>query len=281
MAAILYDHGYYDLRVIPRREANEQRVRCQRPHLPGNDLLVLRGARLAAHRDTRYSGQTAGADLDDILHAVVYDFIIGIRNMRHGFVFEMEPAQQGIILGVAFDAAHKMRRIVIAFVRHDTNGIGYLQGGSLHLVLSDTHGHHRTRVPGMIVGLVIGRCIGDIAAVFAREIDTDAIAKAESINIFFPFGQAPADAMEFGVVYFEPERVAEKGITGVGDGQPQVGGMTRFVLVTFYGPVAGVVRAQAVDAAGRRDDAFIQADERAHRLIGGAGGILALDRPVE
>src|SRR5262249_40955230 len=149
---------------------NEYRVVVELDDAAVDEPFVLGRTRFGAHVDARDTGRLGGTDLHHILHPAVDHFESRVGDMAYGLVLHMKAAEKRVILGGTFDAFYEMRRIVEPFVGNDAHRIGHLQRRDKHLILADAHGNHRAGVPGTFVVFVVGRRIGDIAAVFAGEI---------------------------------------------------------------------------------------------------------------
>src|SRR3982751_4452909 len=151
---------------------------------------------------------------------------------------------------------HEMRRIEIAFVRHNTNAVCNLQRCDCHLILSDAKRYHCARIPRTAIFFIILGGIRNISAVFAWQINACSMAESKSIRIFLPFGEPFTRTMKSGIINSQPECVTKKRVAGMRNREPEISGMTRPVFGTFYRSCATKINAMTIVSASFINDAF-------------------------
>ena len=71
-----------------------------------------------------------------------------------------------------------MRHDIVPPVGNRRGKVAYLQRGGKDFSLADGDGDDRVAVPCALVELVLYLTVGDVAALFARQINTELIAEA-------------------------------------------------------------------------------------------------------
>ena len=177
---------------------------------------------------------------------------------------------------------YEMRRIVISFIGDHTHGIGHLQRSHPHFILANTEGQIGTAAPAAAIFLVIYRCIGNKASVFAGQIHTQPVAPAKTVEIFTPFHVSFFYTTILRIVSSQAIHVSEIRVATKGNSVPKIGGVTAAAVkaLGLANTTADIITGTGI-AKGGSNESLIQSDQCTQRFKGRARLITALDSPVQ
>ena len=151
--------------------------------------------------------------------------------------------------------------------------VGQLNGGDLSALLTDGHGQGVAVVPGAAHGLGILRAGQDARLLI--QLYPSLLPQAEALGIVPQAVDAQLAA-----------HLIEEVVAGVGDGLADgliSVGIAVLPVDPAHGAVLGVIGVPALvlDLGVGGDDALLQSGDAGDHLKGGAGGVQALEHPVE
>ncbi len=121
-----------------------------------------------------------------------------------------------------------------SFIGDDAHGIGHLQRRGLHHILTDTQCKVGAAIPGAAVNAVVAELYRGSARLRSlSQVSTGTLSQSEMIMYFLSISHSLFFTLPYlGLSDCIPVHLHEIGVAGVGDGQSQVGCVTRITVCT-------------------------------------------------